>query len=92
MVLDFVESRVANPVKMVDWGAVDEAQGVVCSCCGWSGRLGECQQAAAEDTRAYSCRQCSMVLLARVFPQIIPLRFVAGSMEWRVKDRLAANF
>ena len=92
MVLDFGESRVTNPVKLVDWGTVEESQGVVCGCCGWAGRLGECAQASADDARIYACVNCEMTLVARAYPRTFPLRAVAHARTWRASDLLAANF
>ena len=87
MVLDFVESRVTNPVKMADWGAVDESRGVLCPCCGWKGSLGECAKTTTPDARTYACDQCSMVLVARVASSIIALG-VPAVREWWEHDRL----
>lgn len=91
MVLDFVESRVANPVKVVDWGTVEETLGVVCPCCGWSGHLGECAQSSIDDARLYACVNCAMALVARVFPRTIPFRVLASTRAWYASDLLAAN-
>ena len=91
MVLDFVESRVANPVKLVDWGTVEETQGAVCACCGWTGRLGECAQSATDGARVYACANCEMTLVVRAFPRTIPLRAFANARTWRENDLLAAN-
>jgi len=87
MVQDIVENRVTNPVKMADWGAVDESRGALCPCCGWKGSLGECAKTTVSDARTYSCDQCSMVLVVRVAPSVIPLRVLAGR-EWWEQDRL----
>jgi len=91
MVLDFVESRVTNPVRVVDWGTVDEAHNLVCPCCGWTGRLGQCDQCAADDARAYACPDCEMTLLARAMPRTIPFRVVATAETWRESDLWVAN-
>jgi hypothetical protein len=91
MNLDFVESRVANPVKLVDWGRMDESQTAICPCCGWRGRWGECAAAAAEEARVYACAECAMPLLVRVMPKVIPLRFINSAAAWREDDRRAAN-
>ena len=90
--LEFIQSRMENPVKLADWGAVDEGQGIVCPCCGWSGRLGQCVKAPAGDARAYACGECGMWLVARALPSVIPFRTVRPSRDWRRVDRLAANF
>lgn len=90
--LNVVESRVANPVRLADWNEVEEGQGVVCACCGWSGRLGQCPSEMGERARTYSCGECGMMLVARVLPAIVPVRLVLGSREWRSADRMAVNF
>lgn len=91
MVLDFVESRVANPVKVVDWGTVAETLGVVCPCCGWTGRLGECAQSSVHDARLYACVNCAMALVARVFPRTIPFRPTARARSRYDGYLLASN-
>jgi hypothetical protein len=91
MVLDFVESRVANPVKLADWGEIEEAQSVVCGCCGWAGPLGECDNASVGDARAYTCRQCSMALVVRAYPNVIALRpGMWVNFDW-TEERPASN-
>jgi hypothetical protein len=91
MVQNFVEARGTNPMKLVDWGAVDESQSIVCPCCGWSARLGECAQAPVEGARAYGCRQCAMVLVARVFPSVIQATFLTARRA-RSHKRWIANY
>lgn len=90
--LEFVESRVANPVKLADWSEVEEGQAVVCPCCGWAGRLGLCDVGSVQGARAYGCAECGMTLVARAVPSVLPLRRVQRMTEWRRTDRMAANF
>ncbi len=89
--LNLIESRVANPVKVADWSEVEEGQGVVCGCCGWSGRLGQCAREASNRARIYDCVQCGMTLVARVYPAVIEYSLTARQ-EWRRSHLIAANF
>ena len=91
MVLDFVESRVANPVKLADWGDVDEARGVVCGCCGWSGPLGECAVSPVGDAKAYVCGQCGMALVVRAYPRVFSLKTTGRLKPWRDANSFVAN-
>jgi hypothetical protein len=88
MVLDFVESRVTNPVKLVDWGSVDDGHAVLCPCCGWRGHLGDCAQTSTMETRTYACDRCEMILVARVAPNVFSLSVPAAPKEWWEHDRL----
>jgi len=90
--LEFVQNRVANPVKLADWGDVEEGQPVVCPCCGWSARLGQCSKVFTEDSRAYSCEDCGMTLLARALPALVPFTLARATIEWRRADVLVVNY